>query len=89
MEYSECMKKYGSDKPDLRIQQQLQEIQNTNENKVMQRMNGVNIRNRMIHFPKMAGLVTNSKLKQIMKGIDGVNMKNLRIVRVISIFYWY
>ena len=48
-------------------------------------MNGVNIRNRMIHFPKMAGLLTNSKLKQIMKGIDGVNMKNLRIVRVISI----
>lgn len=48
-------------------------------------MNGVNIRNRMIHFPKMAGLVTNSKLKQIMKGIDGVNMKNLRIVRVMSI----
>ena len=48
-------------------------------------MNGVNIRNRMIHFPKMAGLVTNSKLKQIMKGIDGVNMKNLRIVRVVSI----
>ena len=48
-------------------------------------MNGVNIRNRMIHFPKMAGLVTNSKLTQIMKGIDGVNMKNLRIVRVISI----
>ena len=48
-------------------------------------MNGVNIRNRMIHFPKMAGLLTNSKLKQIMKGIDGVNMKNLRIVRVVSI----
>ena len=48
-------------------------------------MNGVNIRNRMIHFPKMAGLLTNSKLKQIMKGIDGVNMKNLRIVRVMSI----
>ena len=48
-------------------------------------MNGVNIRNRMIHFPKMAGLLTNSKLKQILKGMDGVNMKNLRIIRVMTL----
>ena len=39
----------------------------------------------MIHFPKMASLLTNSKLRQILKGMDGVNMKNLRIVRVMSI----
>lgn len=39
----------------------------------------------MIHFPKMASLLTNSKLKQILKGMDGVNMKDLRIIRVMTL----
>ena len=75
--YDDALVKYGSDKPDLRIPMTIHSLpmslcQSNSFDKIQ-----------ILHFPGMAKVLSNSKLKQMLKTMESNTDKSTIILRVV------
>lgn len=82
LSYDDSMMLFGSDKPDIRIPDKLVHIKNTEEMKVVYDSFPRFYVYRSLRIPRVGSIVSNSKLKQVLKALDGIDMQSLRVIRV-------
>ncbi|CBK24377.2 Aspartyl-tRNA synthetase [Blastocystis hominis] len=70
LSYDACLSEFGSDKPDLRIPFRITSISDD-----LQKI-------RVLRFPRLAPLVSASKLKQLLKSLEEGQFQKSRVIRV-------